>query len=180
MTMRTDEELMHAAGRGDPQAFEELVLRHQKEVWGFARRFLGDAVEAEDVAQETFLRILEAAPRYRATAPFHTYLYRVVTNFCLDRRRKKQPLYLDTVPETASTDASPEDDFAHQERNKAVRAALETIPARQKAAVILRHYQDLSVQEVSAIMDISPKAAERLLARARKTLQERLRDMLNE
>jgi len=178
--MPTDEELMQAVGRGDLLAFEQVVLRHQKEAWSVARRFLGDATEAEDVAQEAFLRILEASPRYRPTASFRTYLYRVVTNLCLDRAEKKRPLYLESLPDAAASDPSPADAFVAQERDQAVRAALETIPARQRAAIVLRHFEGLSTREVASVMEITPKAVERLLARARSALELRLKDLLNE
>jgi RNA polymerase sigma-70 factor (ECF subfamily) len=176
--MATDEELMQAVGRGDLLAFEQVVLRHQKGAWSIARRFLGDATEAEDVAQEAFLRILEASPRYRPTASFRTYLYRVVTNLCLDRVEKKRPQYLETLPETASSDPSPADVFAARERHEAVRAALETIPPRQRAVIVLRHFEGLSIQEIACITKTTPKAVERLLARARSALEHQLKNFL--
>ena len=178
--MATDEELLQAVGRGDLPAFEQVVLRHQKEAWSVALRFLGDATEAEDVAQEAFLRILEASPRYRPTASFRTYLYRVVTNLCLDRARKKRPLYLERLPDAASSGPTPADAFAAQERHEAVRVALETIPPRQRAAIVLRHFEGLSIQEIASILEATPKAVERLLARARSALELRLKNLLKE
>ena len=178
--MPNDEELMQAAGRGDLLAFEQIVLRHQTEAWSVATRLLGDATEAEDVAQEAFLRILEASPRYRPTASFRTYLYRIVTNLCLDRAEKKRPVYLDCLPDAASNDPSPADALASKERHEAVRDALETIPPRQRAAIVLRHFEGLSLQEIASIMNITPKAVERLLARARSALALRLKDFLSE
>ena len=86
--IRTDEELMLAVRAGDLAAFEHLVVRHQSSAWNAAYRFLGDAAEAEDLAQEAFLKILDAAPRYQPTAKFRTYLYRVVTRLCLDRLQR--------------------------------------------------------------------------------------------
>lgn len=176
--MPTDEELMQAVARGDLSAFEQVVLRHQREAWNAAYRFLGDAAEAEDVAQEAFLKILEAAPRYRPTASFRTYLYRVVTNLCIDRAERKRPLLPGSLPDLVSHAPSPADAFAAQERQEAIRAALDTIPPRQKAAIVLRHFEDLPIQEIALIMDITPKAVERLLARARSAMEERLKDFL--
>jgi RNA polymerase sigma-70 factor (ECF subfamily) len=86
------EQLMQAVAGGDLSAFNEIVLRHQKLAWGIAYRFLGDRHAAEDIAQEAFLRILDAAPRYKPTAAFPTYLSRIVTRLCLDRARKKRPM----------------------------------------------------------------------------------------
>src|SRR6516164_3585667 len=99
--MPTDEELMTAASAGDLRAFEQLVQRHQSSAWQAAYRFLGDATEAEDIAQEAFLKIFDAAPRYQPTAAFRTYLYRVVTRLCLDFAQKKRPLYTQFLPEIA-------------------------------------------------------------------------------
>ena len=178
--MLTDEELMQAVARGDLSAFEQVVLRHQKEAWSAAWRLLGDAAEAEDIAQEAFLKILEAAPRYRPTASFRTYLYRVVTNLCIDRAERKRPLLPGRIPEAASHTPSPADVLDAQERQEAVRAALETIPPRQKAAVVLRHFEGLPIQEIAVVMDITPKAVERLLARARSALEPRLKDFVRE
>jgi RNA polymerase sigma-70 factor (ECF subfamily) len=178
--MPTDEELMQAVGRGDLQAFEQVVLRYQKEAWRVARRVLDDATEAEDVAQDAFLKILDASPRYRPIATFRTYLYRVVTNLCLDRVDKKRPLYLESLPDRASSDPSPADACASLELQEAVRAALEVISPRQKAVVVLRHFEGLSVGEIASIMDITPKAVERLLARARSALEHQLRNFLRE
>ena len=85
---------------GDLAAFEELVRRNQGGAWALAWRFLGDAAEAQDIVQEAFLRIYKAAPRYRPTAAFRTYLYRVVARLCLDWKAKKRPEYVATVTRT--------------------------------------------------------------------------------
>ena len=85
--MASDEELMQAASGGDMEAFGKLVRRHERSAWNAAWRLLGDATEAEDAAQDAFLKILDAAPRYRPTASFRKYLYRVVTRLCLNRMR---------------------------------------------------------------------------------------------
>jgi len=157
-------------------AFGELVRRHQTSAWRAAYRLLGDAAEAEDAAQDAFLKILDAAPRYRPTASFRTYLYCVVTRLCLDRLQKKRPIYVDRLPPRASDDPGPPDVLARQEQEKAIRRALDALPARQRAALILRHFEDLSYQEIADAMDASVKAVERLLARARDALQASLKE----
>ena len=90
--MQSDEELMVAAARGDLGAFEQLVVRYQQTAWTIACRYLGDRSEAEDVAQEAFLKILKAAPRYRPSAAFRTHLIRVTSRLCIDRGRKMHPV----------------------------------------------------------------------------------------
>ena len=174
--MASDEELMQTVGRGDLDAFGEIVRRHQTSAWRAAYRLLGDAAEAEDAAQDAFLKILDAAPRYRPSASFRTYLYRVVTRVCLDRLKKKRPIYVDRPPPCASDDPSPPDVLAHREDETAIRRALDALPPRQRAVLILRHFEDLSYQEIADAMDTSVKAVERLLARARDALQPILKE----
>ncbi|MBI5439710.1 MAG: sigma-70 family RNA polymerase sigma factor [Deltaproteobacteria bacterium] len=165
---------MLAAGTGDPDAFRELVVAHQRGAWGVASRFLGDPAEAEDVAQEAFLKILAAAPRYRPTAPFRAYLYQVVTRLCLDRAEKKRPEYTDALPEVADTAPDPAQALIGREREAAVRNALAALPDTQRMAVILKHFQDLSYAEIAEALGVSAKAVEGLLGRARSALHLRL------
>ena len=178
MKTPSDEELMLAVGKGDFSAFEQIVLRHQKSAWYTAYRFLGDRVTAEDIAQEAFLRILDAAERYRPTAKFRTYLYGVVTHLCLDCARKRQPTYVDDLSAVSGPSPSPLDAAASRERGEAIWKALDALPPRQRMAVVLRYYEGLSGREIAAAMEVSPKAVERLLARARTTLAVLLHDFL--
>ena len=174
----SDEDLMLAVGKGDFSAFEQIVLRHQKSAWYTAYRFLGDRTIAEDVAQEAFLKILDAAERYRPTAKFRTYLYGVVTRLCLDHARKKQPAYVDDLSAVSGPSPSPPDAAALRERGEAVWKALDSLPPRQRMAVVLRYYEGLSGQDMAAAMDVSVKGIERLLARARRALEVLLSDFL--
>ena len=178
MKTPSDEELMLAVGNGDLDAFEQIVLRHQKSAWYTAYRFLGDRVTAEDIAQEAFLRILDAAERYRPTAKFRTYLHRIVTRLCLDHARKKQPAYVDDLSAISGLHPSPPDAAASRERGEAVWKALDALPPRQRMAVVLRYYEGLSGQEIAAAMEVSVKGVEGLLARARRALEVLLNDFL--
>jgi len=166
----TDEELMRAVQVGDLSAFEQIVLRHQTSAWNFACRILNDHAEAEDVAQEAFLRVLDAAPRYQPTAKFRTYLLQIVTNLCLDRVRKKRPFYTDTLPDVPAAEPSPAGQLLIRERNLLVRQALDRLPPQQRLALLLRYDEELSYAESAAVMRTSPKGVERLLARARAAL----------
>src|SRR5262245_58856901 len=139
----TDESLMLAVGRGDLGAFEHLVLRHQSAAWSVAFRFVGDEAEAEDIAQEGFLRILTAAPRYEPTAKFRTYLYHVITRLCMDHAEKKRPLYLDKLPDAIDSAPSPSDMATMVERRNQVQQAMQALPATQRMVVILRFYEGL-------------------------------------
>jgi RNA polymerase sigma-70 factor (ECF subfamily) len=176
--VRSDEDLMLAVGRGDLDAFEQMVLRHQAGAWRVAYRFTGDAAEAEDLAQEAFLRILHAAPRYKPTATVRTYFYRVLTRLCLDHRRKKRPILAAPFPNTADDAISPSQQASQTERDILIRAALDALPADYRMAVVLRYYEGLSGAEMAEAMGRSAKAVERLLARAKSALEPQLRHLL--
>ena len=169
-----DEERMLAVGRGDLGAFEEIVRRHQGTAWRIAYRFLGDPVEAEDIAQEAFIKILIAAPRYTPSASFSTYLYQVVTRLCIDNAGKKRPVSDDRLPEKATPSPGPEKILELKDRDTQVRKTLDLLPSRQRMAVILKYYEELSYSEIAGAMGTTPKAVERMLGRARKTLQSSL------
>ena len=131
-------------------------------------------MEAEDVAQETFLRILEAACRYRAKATFRTYFYRVLTRLCIDRTRKKRITGIDGIPEVEDPSFGPAESLIEREHKAQIREAIDTLPQKQKTAIILKHYEDLSYLEIAQILGVTPKSVERLISRARASLQTRL------
>jgi RNA polymerase sigma-70 factor (ECF subfamily) len=171
----SDEALMQAVALGDLAAFEQLVLRHQETAWRTAYRMLGCHQTAEDVAQEAFLRVFKAADRYRPKAAFRTYLYRIVVRLCLDHLQKGRPVPADDLvpiddwpsPEQRATDA---------EQAQAVQEAIGCLPPKQRSAIVLRYYEGLSGREIAAAAETSVKTVERLLARARATLEGLLAD----
>jgi len=169
----SDECLMQMAARGDLAAFEQLVLRHQESVWRTAYRMLGRHGEAEDIAQEAFLRVFEARERYRPTAAFRTYLYRIVVRLCLDHLRKGRSVPTDNL---FPVDDSPsaQQQLAQREQAQAVEQAIGRLPPKQRTAVVLRYYEGLSGREIAAVMETTLKAVQRLLARARAALEARL------
>lgn len=170
----SDEDLIAAVAAGDLGAFDELVVRHQRFVWGVAYRFLGDPAMAEDMAQEAFLKLLEAAPRYRPAAGFRTYLYRIVNRICIDETRKKRPVPAAAVPERPDDSAGPAAAFAARERDAEIRRAMDGLAPRQRMAVILKYYEGASYADIAAAMGITVKAVERLLDHARTALRSRL------
>jgi len=179
MPAPSDEDLMQAVVRGDLAAFEQLVLRHQGSTWRTAYRMLGCRQTAEDVAQQAFFRVFEARERYRPTAAFRTYLYRIVVRLCTDQLRKRRPA---PVADLLPTDEgpSPEQSAARGEQAQAVQAAIGRLPPKQRAAVVLRYYEGLSGREIAAAMDTTSKAVERLLARARTALEAGLGNYFRE
>jgi len=174
-----DEPLMLRVRAGDLAAFEQLVLRYQAEAWRVAYRFTGDAAQAEDLAQEAFLRILDAAPRYRPTASFRTYFYRVLSRLCLDYRRKKRPILGEPLGTVADDTYPPPERASLEERDRCIQAALDALPADYRLAVVLRYFEGLSGAEMAAAMGRSVKAVERLLARAKSALEPQLRRFLD-
>jgi len=175
--MVTDDELMVAAGQGDRIAFAEIVNRHNAKVYRLASRFLGNRQEATDVAQDAFLRILAAAPDYRPGAAFGTYLFRVVSNLCLDALRKRRRAQGEELQDPKSGDLSAEEEFLRNERAVAVSVALFSLPPRQRLAVLLKYYEDLNYREIAEVLKTSQKGVERLLARARSALLSSLKDL---
>lgn len=167
----SDELLVQATGQGDLEAFNKIVERHQTWVWRVAYRFIGNEEDASDIVQEAFLRLLDASGRYRPTAKFRTYFYQIISRLCLDRAKKKQPLLLETVPDTPDPSPDVTDTMMRQENAIAVRAALDTLPPNQRMAIVLRYYENLGYEQIASAMETTTKAVERLLARGRDGLR---------
>jgi RNA polymerase sigma factor (sigma-70 family) len=170
-----DAELVARVGERDPAAVRTLVARKLPRLLALATRLLGDRMEAEDVAQEAFVRVWKQAPRWRAgEARFDTWLHRVALNLCYDRLRGHREELVDTVPEAPDPDPTPDAQLESRARDARVRAALAALPARQREALVLNYYQELSNLEAAALMGISVDALESLLARARRGLRAQL------
>ncbi|WP_082625049.1 RNA polymerase sigma factor [Paraburkholderia caribensis] len=170
-----DAELVAGVGRQEPSAVRTLVARKLPRLLALATRMLGDRMEAEDVAQEAFMRIWKQAPRWReGEARFDTWLHRVVLNLCYDRLRAHREQPADELPDPADPAATPDAQLEAQSREARVRAALAALPARQREALVLNYYQELSNIEAAALMGITVDALESLLARARRNLRAQL------
>lgn len=175
---RDDDMLVSAYAAGDAAAAAALSERHVGRLLALSHRLLGDLQEAEDVAQETMLRLWKMAPKWQpGRARLSTWLYRVATNLCMDRlRRIKETESLDTAAEPiCPAPGAPEQILAHQ-RNLALRDALSAIPERQRLAVVLRYLDGMPTAQVAEIMEIGIEAAESLAARGRSSLAKALAD----
>lgn len=172
----SDEQLMIAVSNGDVGAFEQIVIRYQQLAWRIAYRYVGNYSDAEEIAQEAFLKILDSAGSYRPSAKFSTYLYKVVANVCLDYSRKKKAWLTDDFFTDKKSADTPEKHQQVRERDQSIQSAVDSLPARQRVAVILRYYENLSYHEIAVSMDTSVKAIERLLGRAREKLETSLAD----
>jgi len=171
---KSDKELMMDVAKGDMEAFTQLVRRHQVAVWRSAYRFIGDATEAEDIAQETFVRVFEASSRYKPTASFRTYLYCILNRLCLDHVRKMRPIPTNELPEVKDPSPSPDETTSRKERDALIHEAVSALPPNQRMAIVLRYFEGLGWAEIAEAIGVSLKAVERLLARGRQTMEDRL------
>lgn len=170
----TDADLLARAAGGETDAFARLIERHLPRVLALGRRMLGDDAEADDVAQECMLRLWRNAGSIEVPpGGLGAWLYRVASNLSLDRIRARKPQSpdgLEELPEPASQFTA----LADAERAMAVDNALQALPDRQRQAVVLCHYEGLSMAEAGEIMQVSAEAIESLLARGRRALKRML------
>jgi len=172
----SDEALLALYASGDRAAAAALSSRLTPLAYRLAARMLGDLAEAEDVAQEALLRLWKIAPDWRAgEAKISTWLYRVTSNLCLDRLRKRPNIALDTVAEPLDEGPSVEANLMVKSRTDALNNALLALPDRQRQAVILRHLEDCANPQIAEAMDLSVEAVESLIARGKRRLSEILR-----
>ncbi len=180
--------LMRRIAEGDEVAFAELVEIHQHAVLGTVAKMLGNATEAEDVAQQVFVRVWRSAPRYQPTAKFTTWLFTITRNLVFNeirRRQRKPAVSLEEREEenfgTLSVDGEMKpDEFAlHAELETAVDAAIQRLPEKQRMAVVLRRYQEMAYEEIGEILGLSLPAVKSVLFRARAQLKEDLQKYLD-
>ncbi|MFO7605706.1 MAG: sigma-70 family RNA polymerase sigma factor [Desulfurivibrionaceae bacterium] len=163
--------LVRATGRGDLKSFSQLVERHQLWAWKIAYRFIGNEDDASDIVQEAFLRLLDASARYRPTAEFRTFFYQIISRLCLDRAKKKQPLFFATIPDAPDPRPGAAEAMMRSETAVTVRSALDSLPPKQRLAIVLRYYEELNYEEIATALETTSKAVERLLARGREGLR---------
>ena len=172
----TDREQLLKVAAGDAAAFANLIGRHLPRLVGVARRLLGNDSEAEDVAQETALRLWRNASRIDVgEAGLGGWLYRVTSNLALDRLRARRPEDAAAL-ESLSVAPTQQRGLVEHDLSARVDAALRALPDRQRAAVVLCHYEELSMAQAGEILEVSAEAVESLLARGRRTLRAALAD----
>ncbi|MGF6721737.1 RNA polymerase sigma factor (sigma-70 family) [Paraburkholderia sp. GAS41] len=170
-----DAELVARVGEQDPAAVRTLVSRKLPRLLALATRMLGDRMEAEDVAQEAFVRIWKQAPHWQeGEARFDTWIHRVALNLCYDRLRRQREDPVAELPDEVDPQALPDIQLEARVRDERVRTALAALPVRQREALVLNYYQELSNIEAAALMGITVDALESLLARARRNLRAHL------
>jgi len=179
LTDEDDHRLMERVAEGDAAAFRTLVARHTSSLTAHATRMLRNASEAEEVVQEAYVRLWKQAPSYRPDAKLKTFLYGIAHHLCIDRLRARKRHDADAVDDLVSTDR-PSGGIQERELRSRVQAEVAGLPERQRAALSLVHFEELSNIEAARLLEVSVEALESLLSRARRTLKERLANVVEQ
>jgi len=178
-----DSELVIKIKNGDQNAFRQLFEQYQHLVYNTCYRMSGNREEAEDITQDVFIKIIHAAGKFRGDAKLSSWIYRIAVNTCLKKERRKKLenwislefLFQDEGKlQPQSPDKTPDQQVEILEKEQIVQNAIRNLPERQKTALILHRYENLSYQEIAAVMEISLSAVESLLHRAKENLTKKL------
>lgn len=185
----TDQDLVLRVVQGDDEAFALLVRRYQGMVFNVAYRLLGNRGDAEDLTQEAFVRVYRAMASFDTTRPLAPWLKRITTNACLNWLERQKARPQTTASDLVATDeaddpldhfadpgGTPEQQLTGDEQTRQIRLALTRLPARYRVMIELRHYQDLSYEEIAAALDVPVSTVKSDLFRARKRLEQILGD----
>jgi RNA polymerase sigma-70 factor, ECF subfamily len=188
MVVDSDLDLMLRVREGDAGSFDELLRRYRTPLVKYFCRMVRDEALAEDLAQETFLRVYKARHRYRPDARFTTWLYRIATNLALNairdskgRQRRNENTSIEdgeTAFEFVDPRASVEQQLIETYRGRMIREAIESLPENQRAAVVLHKYQDADYRQIAGILKVSESAVKSLLFRAYEALRARLEPLV--
>jgi len=186
-----DAVLMLRVKRGDREAFELLVDKYKQPVTNLIYRTLGDATEAEDLAQNVFVQVYKSAHRYQVSAKFTTWLFTIARNLCLNeiRRRSRHPADSLDAPHPEHEDQplrqfedaktfSPPDALLHGELEQKIQQALSDLPENQRLAILLCRQDELSYEDIARVLGCSLSATKSLIHRGRETLKQRLKPYL--
>ncbi len=180
-----DATLIRSFLSGDAEAFDRLVVRHQDRVFNLCYRFVGDYHEANDLAQDVFIKVFGSVKKFRFESEFSTWLYRIAVNICrnriksLDFRFKKKSDSLHSqkgniTVELSDESGSPGIELEKKERSRIIQQAVNTLSGDKKAVLILRDMEGLTYEEIAAVTGLNPGTVKSRLARARQKLKEKL------
>lgn len=183
-----DVDYMCRIAQGDETAFSFLVEKHQYAVVGTVAKMLGSPNEAEDIAQQVFVRIWKSAKKYKPTAKFTTYLFTITRNLVFNETRRRKVRKQVSIEEQGEewgsqyadqNSASPDQSYLQEELAKAVDRAIAKLPEKQRMAVVLRRYEDMPYEEIAKVLGLSVSAVKSQLFRARAILKEELASYLD-
>ena len=170
----SDEKLMQQVAAGNADALAQLAARYQDIALSLAFRNTQNWTDAEDIAQEAFIRVFKAAGRYKGHSGFKTWLYRIVVNLCMDHhRRTKSNISLEAIDTDVPAETDP-DTLQAAETAQIVQKAVNELPERQKIVLLLHRYEDLTHAQISDATGWTPSAVESLLVRAYGNLRQKL------
>jgi len=190
LTGLTDEQLVREFIKGDLSAFEQLVIRYEQKVYQLAYRLTGNVEDANDLAQEVFLKVYRHIGQFRGQAAFSTWLYRLVTNTFLDeaRKRKRRPTITmslderiiteegDMPRELPSDDIGPEEGYLQKELQQIIQQALAELPPQYRIVLTLREIQGHTYEEIAEIAEIKLGTVKSRISRARLALRQKLQE----
>jgi RNA polymerase sigma-70 factor (ECF subfamily) len=169
-----DRDAVLACQRGEREAFDRLVERYQRDVYRLCYRYVNNHHDANDLAQEAFLRAYRAIPRFRGDSSFSTWIYRIAVNACLNFRAARKPQAEELSEALADGGTPVTEDLEREEQSRRVREAIVLLPEKQRATLILKIYHDLSHEEVAGILGSSVGTVKANLFHALGNLRKRL------
>ncbi|UCG44012.1 MAG: RNA polymerase sigma factor [candidate division WOR-3 bacterium] len=169
-----DAELVARSKKGDLGAFEELVKRHQRPLFSYVYRMLGNPDDAEELTQVALVRSWDKLKGFKGNSKFKTWLYRIATNLCINQVTRRKPTT--ELPETlhGPETEEPEAEYRRRRREQVVKAAIECLPAEQRSALMLSVYDNMRYSEIARAMGKSVRAVDSLLFRAKANLRKNL------
>ena len=181
-----EDELIEKMKAGDESAFRFLVEKHSKLIFNLCYRYLGNVEDSEEVTQDVFIKFQGTVESFEPRAKLSTYLYRIAVNRSLNKiRDRKLKRWVSLEADSTihrridhSSNKNPENELEKKEKQKAVRAAIDSLPSNQKTAVLLHRFQGLSYTEIAEVMHCSVSAVESRLFRAKQALQKKLQSLV--
>ena len=176
--------LICAIGNGDQEAFKCLVERYQKPLMNFIYRYVGDRHMAEDLTQEVFLRIYQAAPRFEHRARVSTWIFKIAVNLCVNELKKheRRSMLIQDLHQNADSHGDSKLDVTVQNRQiqQAIMEALRKLPESQRVAILLKIFEGMSYKEIASVMETSVSSVESLVFRARTSVRQLLSDCIGD
>ena len=181
---QNDLDLIQKFKNDDPSVFGELVLKYQDRIYNLCRYMLGNVQDAEDAAQEVFIKAFRNLEYFETKSPFYTWLYRIGINTCLDCRKKSSCRHdsfhvnIDSLLHEPASGHSPEKQYLSSELTEALQSALLSLPPKLRSIIILKEIEDLSYEEISQILKISMGTVKSRISRAPEQLRKILRNKI--